>query len=160
MRTYDLTTKIVIGDVERSVQANVIPQNNNHYKIGIVVENEGSELGIMICKLNEAGYENFLCRLDTDREHPRHILIINMENQSEYKHVGTALHEAAFRLSIEKEAQGHVRLDAARNTHYFHYLNGLRLEITPCTESDEHPATAYYKKLAKALKKAPTILRE
>lgn len=57
---------------------------------------------------------------------PDHLFISWMENKSCFKHVGTALHEFAFRESIKQGKHGHVELDASYSSHIFHYLNGFR----------------------------------
>ncbi len=57
---------------------------------------------------------------------PGHIYIETVKNTSSVKHVGTALEEYAFRLSIQAGFHGRVELSAAWNSHCFHYKNGFR----------------------------------
>src|SRR5205085_8725161 len=59
---------------------------------------------------------------------PNHVYISYMENYSSYKQVGAALLEFIFKQSLENGAEGRIRLDAVRNTHYFYYRYGFRAE--------------------------------
>jgi hypothetical protein len=55
-----------------------------------------------------------------------HVYIHTMRNTSNYRHVGTFLHEYAFRQSVANGKQGNVRLHAIDSSHYFHFMNGFR----------------------------------
>lgn len=76
---------------------------------------------------------------------PKHVYIDNMVNVSEYKYVGSAMHELTFRLSVEWGAQGRIILEAVRDTHYFHYRNGFTLA------NSYHFPSSYYFNLAREL---------
>jgi len=79
------------------------------------------------------------------QQHEPHLYIVDMRNQSGLKHVGNALHELAFRLSVAAELQGRIRLNAAWSSHLFHCLNGFLPEwIIP---DDPEDGEAYYSKL-------------
>jgi hypothetical protein len=55
-----------------------------------------------------------------------HIYIHHMHNTSQYRYIGTLLHEVAFRQSVLFGRNGFVRLSATGSSHYFHFLNGFR----------------------------------
>ena len=55
-----------------------------------------------------------------------HLYICKMHNTSQYRHIGTLLHEYAFRDSIRHGKNGDVRLSAVESSHYFHFQNGFR----------------------------------
>jgi len=72
-----------------------------------------------------------------------YIYINYMQNTTSprYSHIGIALYECAMRFNLEQGCDGRMVLDAVRNSHYFHYLNGFR------KKSDKN----YYYSLAGAL---------
>lgn len=83
--------------------------------------------------------------------------IIDMHNVSKFSHVGSALHEFAFRASIALNAKGRINLDAVRDTHYFHYIHGFRTGGFPLfmpKVSAADISKGYYKTLAVALQEA------
>ncbi len=55
-----------------------------------------------------------------------HVSIQRMMNESSYRHIGTLLHEHAFRESFRFGKAGDVRFYAVNGSHYFHYINGFR----------------------------------
>ncbi len=57
-----------------------------------------------------------------------YVYITYMANNSQYTHVGNALHELAFRVSLLLGCEGRIRLDAVWGSDYFHYSNGFRYE--------------------------------
>lgn len=75
------------------------------------------------------------------------ITITEMNNRfpETYKHIGTALHETAFRAYA---GQFRIELEAAWSSHYFHYLSGFR------AYSSLDETLDYYFKLAKNLLQA------
>ena len=79
------------------------------------------------------------------QQHEPHLYIVDMRNPSGLKHVGNALHELAFRLSVAVGLQGHVRLNAAWSSHLFHCLNGFILEWI--LSEDPEYGEDYYSKL-------------
>lgn len=55
-----------------------------------------------------------------------HINYIENLSRAKYSHVGNALHELAFRISMQLGCEGRMTLEAVRETHYFHFINGFR----------------------------------
>lgn len=83
--------------------------------------------------------------------------IIDMHNVSKFAHVGSALHEFAFRASIVLNAEGRINLEAVRDTHYFHYVHGFRTVGFPLfmpKVSAADISKGYYETLASALQEA------
>lgn len=128
---------------QRTVASEIL---GDRYRATIKINEDSPELGFVLF--------DFQTREDRESQYSHHhppprIFIVNMENNSDYAHVGNALHEATFKASLRLGAKGRVLLDAVRDTHYFHYKNGFRSEeISVYSEVD------YYLRLAKALKEA------
>lgn len=74
----------------------------------------------------------------------KHLYITDMNNTSGHRHVGNALHEYAFRMSVALGAEGRIRFNAVRNSHIFHYNSGFLLEGQGITEN----FVKYYLRLA------------
>lgn len=83
---------------------------------------------------------------DKRKPYAPHLYIVVMNNLSGLKHVGNALHELAFRLSVAAGFQGRIRLNAIESSHLFHCLNGFIVEF-----DDEDYGSYYYMKLMVAV---------
>lgn len=106
-----------------------------------VISPEGNSVSVVFCgkDLRIAGTETILGYMKyQESEHicfPNHLWISIMNNTSEYKHVGLALHEAAFRISLSMGYQGKIGLDASYSSHAFHFISGYRFLNSACFPS-------------------------
>jgi hypothetical protein len=116
-----------------------------HYSINLKSKS-GNLIGDMHVIIVEPNKE--LTSLEHPYKHSKYLYIENMRNISKEKHVGNALHEYAFRMSIAYGAEGRIRFDAVRNTHIFHYKNGFLQEGV--NDSDFQ---GYYLKMAEEMLK-------
>lgn len=147
-RSEQLITTVINIETkeEHTVTAQYRGSEQRGYKVRLFLQdNQDKEIGDMICQIKRES--DLLIPIPGEKEHPPHVYIVDMNNLSPklYQHVGRALHEAAFRLSVKSGFEGRVRLEAVRNTHYFHYLCGFRIE-------DDVDAETYYKELANEIK--------
>lgn len=119
-----LALQTLVGDNQRA-HAYYSTRYENSYVIELKSAN-GVFLGFMTAVIVEED------RDIVPFEHPykncKYLYINHMENSSRLKHVGSALHEYAFRMSIAFGAQGRVRFIAVRNSHIFHLKNGFLME--------------------------------
>jgi uncharacterized membrane protein len=121
-----LVLQTLVGD-KQSVYAyySVSEENNLRYYIDLKSEN-GELLGEMDVLIVNA--DNDLTTFTHPYKNYKYLYIKNMVNRSLNKHVGNALHEYAFRMSVATAAEGRVRFNAVRNSHIFHYKNGFLME--------------------------------
>ncbi|TAL60784.1 MAG: hypothetical protein EPN84_09025 [Legionella sp.] len=114
----------------------------NQYSIALRTKDTNLYLGSLEFTINQSpnaqteGYK-------VNNQKLSRIEVNYIRNQSEFQHVGKALFECLFKISIRAGCEGRITLEAVRDTHYFHYKNGFR---PLCRSSDE-----YYLCLAKAL---------
>lgn len=67
-----------------------------------------------------------LTKVDENKWHSHsHVHIYKMENNSNYRHVGMALHEFAFRYSLMIGTKGRIKEEAAFSSHCFHIACGF-----------------------------------
>ena len=93
------------------------PEFKSYFLVNLVSQSNLTVFGDMYFYIREK---------ENDKK-DKYLFIVNMRNTSfGYKHVGTALHEFAFRFSVACGAEGRVELDAVRDTHFMHYLCGFR----------------------------------
>lgn len=72
--------------------------------------------------------------------------IYTMVGDPDFKHIGNAMHEVAFKLYAQRNC---IQLEATHNSHYFHYKNGFRL-----MSSTLDAGINYYLNLAKVFVQA------
>lgn len=117
----------------------------NQYTIELRTKDSDLYLGSIEFTINQNTNSHTMGYNDNSRRLSR-IEVSYMRNQSAFSHVGKALFECLFKMSIRAGCEGRITLEAVRNTHYFHYKNGFRPLFR---RSDE-----YYLRLAKALLEA------
>ncbi len=122
-----LLLQTLVGD-NQSVYAYYAENHANNLRYYIELKSANGEL--------EGEMDVLIVNADKDITtftHPytnsNYLYIYNMVNKSCKKHVGNALHEYAFKMSVAHGAEGRVRFDAVRNTHIFHYKNGFLIEM-------------------------------
>jgi len=98
-----------------------------------ITTDTGSVIGQLDIHIYDEPYRpekpGYNCYLNKEGLILPHIHINYIENLSRgnYSHVGNALNELAFRISIMHGFEGRITLEAVRATHYFHFKNGFHL---------------------------------
>lgn len=109
--TVPLTTKILDSDGK---EITVIFNGHKHLKRKDTNEVVGT------ITFDDAGSAIF----------PNHLYIKSLGNTSGYKHVGNALLEVAFRMSLSEGCKGKTWCDAYLDSHAFYYKYGYRFSST------------------------------
>lgn len=144
--TLDLTTPVLTSDgkstevqavcewyrVMSTSERNKSVRTGDRYRVYLVEKSTGKsipgsmEVDILTHPL-PTEYHKSMYRDDQEKMRP-YLYVDYMRNTSngQFRHIGNALHEAAFRLSVQAGFEGRVVLKAQKNTHYFHYINGFR----------------------------------
>ncbi|MBA3537070.1 MAG: hypothetical protein H0T84_10745 [Tatlockia sp.] len=146
-----LVLQTLVGD-NQSVYAYYAENHANNLRYYIELKSANGEL--------EGEMDVLIVNADKDIttfSHPytnsKYLYINNMENKSCKKHVGNALHEYAFRMSVAHGSGGRVRFAAVRNTHIFHYKNGFLIEMN-------YNAMNYYLSMAEEMLKTGKSFRD
>jgi hypothetical protein len=135
MTLTPLTTKVLLPDgtpVSVCAVTAKVPHRSNQFHTILLQEDR---VNSFIAEIEN--YKQFYARRglgtvtinDEDEmdHHPAHVEVQRMDNFSDSnKYVGTALHEFAFRYSVEKGRRGNVELSTTQDSHLFHYACGFR----------------------------------
>jgi len=133
---------------------------NQPIRMNLYLSGASQSIGEIIVKKNssELDPDNFdiFALPIVDLDYPEYFTIVDMRNLSpkQYKHVGIALYEMAFRESIQCGCSGRLIADAVRDSHAFHYKMGMRIRDMSKEKSAEEKqrvAGQYYGQIAEAL---------